>query len=62
MFTMINVLEWFIDMSLTLGSAAATGSIFLLLVGAMGVTRQHLVRHPAVIRLASVVHRPLRPH
>jgi hypothetical protein len=59
---MINVLEWFIDISLTLASAAATGSIFLLLVGVAGVTRQHLLRHPAVVRMSRLVHRPLRSH
>jgi hypothetical protein len=42
---MVDVLEWLIDISVASASAAATGSIFLLLVGVAGETRRHVVKH-----------------
>ncbi|MFM0168519.1 hypothetical protein [Paraburkholderia sediminicola] len=42
---MADVLEWLIDISVASASAAATGSIFLLLVGVAGETRRHVVKH-----------------
>ncbi|WNC93399.1 hypothetical protein RI103_21580 [Paraburkholderia sp. FT54] len=48
---MSDVLEWLIDISVASASAAATGSIFLLLVGVAGETRRHVVKHRAVARM-----------
>ncbi|MGE8158700.1 hypothetical protein ACQKRQ_00905 [Paraburkholderia sp. NPDC080076] len=42
---MADVLEWLIDISMASASAAATGSIFLLLVGVACETRRHVVKH-----------------
>ncbi|ACD18551.1 hypothetical protein [Paraburkholderia phytofirmans] len=41
---MVDVLEWLIDISVASANAAATGSIFLLLVGVAGETRRHVVK------------------
>lgn len=48
---MADVLEWLIDISVASASAAATGSIFLLLVGVAGETRRHVVKHRDVGRM-----------
>ncbi|PRY07958.1 hypothetical protein B0G71_5915 [Paraburkholderia sp. BL27I4N3] len=42
---MADFLEWLIDISVASASAAATGSIFLLLVGVAGETHRHVVKH-----------------
>lgn len=41
---MVDLLEWLIDISVASVNAAATGSIFLLLVGVAGETRRHVVK------------------
>jgi hypothetical protein len=48
---MASVFEWLIDISMASASAAATGSIFLLLVGVAGETRRHVVKHRSVGQL-----------
>jgi hypothetical protein len=42
---MIEVLDLLFDISLAVVSAAATGSIFALLIGQIAVARKHIVRH-----------------
>jgi hypothetical protein len=49
---MFAVLEWLLDISLAVASAAATGSIFLLLLELAKVARKHLVQHRVGARLA----------
>ena len=53
---MADVLEWLIDISVASASAAATGSIFLLLVGVAGETRRHVVKHRNVARMGNAEH------
>ena len=49
---MIEVLELFFDISLAVASAAATGSIFALLIGQIAVAHKHIVRHRGTSRMA----------
>ena len=49
---MFAVLEWLLDISLAVASAAATGSIFLLLLKLAKVARKHFVQHRVGARLA----------
>lgn len=42
---MLSLLEWLFDLSLAVGSAAVTGSIFLLLVELAKVVRKHVIHH-----------------
>ncbi|MFM0055991.1 hypothetical protein PQR64_10240 [Paraburkholderia phytofirmans] len=41
---MADLFEWLIDISVASANAAATGSIFLLLVGVAGETRRHVAK------------------
>jgi hypothetical protein len=62
---MFALFEWMLDISLTLAGAAATGSIFLMLLQLGGVARTHFVRHQLGMKLANAgrvaLHRKL-PH
>jgi hypothetical protein len=51
---MIEVLDLLFDISLAVVSAAATGSIFALLIGQIAVAHKHIVRHLGSSRLANV--------
>jgi hypothetical protein len=52
---MLVTLEWLFDISLAVTSAAATGSIFLLLLELGKVARKHCVQQHVGARLAKVV-------
>ena len=52
---MLITLEWLFDISLAVTSAAATGSIFLLLLELGKVARKHCVQQHVGARLAKVV-------
>jgi hypothetical protein len=51
---MLVTLEWLFDISLAVTSAAATGSIFLLLLELGKVARKHCVQQHVGARLAKV--------
>jgi hypothetical protein len=45
---MFTLLEWLLDLSIAVGSAAATGSILMLLLESGKVTCRHVVQHRRV--------------
>jgi hypothetical protein len=47
---MIEVLDLLFDISLSALSAAATGSLFALLIGQLAVAHKHIARHWAASR------------
>lgn len=51
---MLVTLKWLFDISLAVTSAAATGSIFLLLLELGKVARKHFVQQRVGARLAKV--------
>jgi hypothetical protein len=49
---MVTTLEWLFDISLAVGSAAATGSVLMLMLELAKVTYKHLMRLRLGARLA----------
>lgn len=49
---MFEVLEWLFDISLAIASAAATGSIFLILLELGKVAHKHFVQYRAETKLS----------
>ncbi|MGF6721811.1 hypothetical protein P3T43_001158 [Paraburkholderia sp. GAS41] len=49
---MFEVLEWLFDISLAVASAAATGSIFLILLELGKVAHKHFVQYRAAASVA----------
>jgi hypothetical protein len=68
---MIDVLDLCVDISVAVASAAATGSIFALLIGLIAVAQKHIVRHWGTSLAANArrmlprcaqLHQDTRPH
>jgi hypothetical protein len=53
---MIEVLDFLIDISLAVLSAAATGAFFTLLIGQFAIAQKHIARHWKASRSIHAAH------